>query len=45
MFYCDNFLYNLDIKVEKINVFTTSGDRNLVQGVINDVDQYKGTSS
>ena len=35
----------LDIKVEKVNVFTTSGDQNLVQGVINDVDQYKGTSS
>ena len=32
----------LTIKTDKINIFDAKGEHNLVKGVINDLDQYKG---
>ena len=32
---------SLGIKTEKINIFDSEGNRNLVKGVVNDYDVYK----
>ena len=33
---------SLGVKTDKINVFDTEGKRNLVEGVVNDLDAYSG---